>query len=47
MLLTPDQEAIRDAVRAFAQERRHERRFAELNDENRQANMKTVHLNAA
>jgi ABC-type multidrug transport system fused ATPase/permease subunit len=34
-------------VRAFAQERRHERRFAELNDENREANMTTVYLNAA
>ena len=34
-------------VRAFGQERRHERRFAELNDENRDANMKTVYLNAA
>jgi ABC-type multidrug transport system fused ATPase/permease subunit len=34
-------------VRAFAQERRHERVFAELNDDNRQANMKTVYLNAA
>jgi ATP-binding cassette subfamily B protein len=34
-------------VRAFAQERQHVRRFAELNDENRAANMKTVHLNAA
>jgi ATP-binding cassette subfamily B protein len=34
-------------VRAFAQERRHEARFAELNDENRDANLKTVHLNAA
>ena len=34
-------------VRAFAQERRHEQRFAELNDENREANMRTVHLNAA
>ena len=34
-------------VRAFGQEPRHERRFSELNDENRDANMKTVHLNAA
>ncbi|MEA2404379.1 MAG: ATP-binding cassette, subfamily bacterial, partial [Thermoleophilaceae bacterium] len=34
-------------VRAFGQERRHEQRFAELNDENRDANMKTVYLNAA
>jgi ABC-type multidrug transport system fused ATPase/permease subunit len=34
-------------VRAFGQERRHEKRFAELNEENRQANMKTVYLNAA
>ena len=34
-------------VRAFGQERRHESRFAELNDENRAANMKTVYLNAA
>ncbi|HWT25705.1 MAG TPA: ABC transporter ATP-binding protein [Solirubrobacteraceae bacterium] len=34
-------------VRVFAQERRHEARFAELNEENRVANMKTVHLNAA
>ncbi len=34
-------------VRAFAQERRHLERFAELNDENRDANMKTVYLNAA
>ena len=34
-------------VRAFGQERRHERRFAELNDDNREANMKTVYLNAA
>jgi len=34
-------------VRAFGQERRHEERFAELNDDNRQANMKTVYLNAA
>jgi len=34
-------------VRAFAQERRHLARFAELNDDNRDANMKTVHLNAA
>ncbi|MFL5869175.1 MAG: ABC transporter ATP-binding protein, partial [Thermoleophilaceae bacterium] len=34
-------------VRAFGQERRHEARFAELNDENREANMRTVNLNAA
>jgi ABC-type multidrug transport system fused ATPase/permease subunit len=34
-------------VRAFAQEQRHVRRFAELNEENRLANMKTVYLNAA
>jgi len=34
-------------VRAFAQEPRHIRRFAELNDDNRDANMKTVNLNAA
>ncbi len=34
-------------VRAFAQEPRHLRRFAELNDDNRDANMKTVNLNAA
>jgi ABC-type multidrug transport system fused ATPase/permease subunit len=34
-------------VRAFGQEPRHERQFAELNDENRDANMKTVYLNAA
>jgi len=34
-------------VRAFAQEPRHRTRFAELNDENRDVNMKTVHLNAA
>ena len=34
-------------VRIFAQERRHERVFSELNDENRAANMKTVNLNAA
>jgi ABC-type multidrug transport system fused ATPase/permease subunit len=34
-------------VRAFGQERRHGNRFAELNDENREANMKTVNLNAA
>jgi ABC-type multidrug transport system fused ATPase/permease subunit len=34
-------------VRAFGQEDRHERRFAKLNDENRDANMRTVHLNAA
>ena len=34
-------------VRTFGQERRHETRFSELNDENRDANMKTVYLNAA
>jgi ABC-type multidrug transport system fused ATPase/permease subunit len=34
-------------VRAFAQEERHVARFAELNEENRWANMKTVNLNAA
>jgi ATP-binding cassette subfamily B protein len=34
-------------VRAFAQEPRHLQRFAELNEENRGANMKTVYLNAA
>ena len=34
-------------VRAFGQEPRHLKRFAELNDENRDANMKTVYLNAA
>jgi ABC-type multidrug transport system fused ATPase/permease subunit len=34
-------------VRAFGQEPRHRRRFAELNDENRATNMRTVHLNAA
>jgi ABC-type multidrug transport system fused ATPase/permease subunit len=34
-------------VRAFAQEGRHQQRFAVLNDENRDANMKTVYLNAA
>ncbi|MDP9134531.1 MAG: ABC transporter ATP-binding protein, partial [Actinomycetota bacterium] len=34
-------------VRAFGQEPRHERQFSELNDENRDANMKTVYLNAA
>ena len=34
-------------VRSFAQEERHVRRFAELNDDNRDANMKTVNLNAA
>ena len=32
-------------VRAFAQEHRHLARFAELNDENRAANMTTVNLN--
>ncbi len=34
-------------VRAFGREDRHEQRFAELNEENRSANMTTVHLNAA
>jgi ABC-type multidrug transport system fused ATPase/permease subunit len=34
-------------VRAFGQEPRHLERFAELNDENRDANMRTVNLNAA
>src|SRR6201999_4487815 len=34
-------------VRSFAQEPRHLRHFAELNEENRWANMKTVNLNAA
>jgi ABC-type multidrug transport system fused ATPase/permease subunit len=34
-------------VRAFAQEPRHQKAFAELNDSNRQANMKTVYLNAS
>ncbi len=34
-------------VRVFGQEGRHRRRFAELNDDHRAANMKTVHLNAA
>ena len=34
-------------VRAFGQEPRHERQFAELNDLNREANMRTVNLNAA
>ncbi len=34
-------------VRAFGQEPRHIERFAELNDENRAANMTTVRLNAA
>jgi ABC-type multidrug transport system fused ATPase/permease subunit len=34
-------------VRAFGQERHHERRFAELNDEHREANMTTVYLNAS
>ena len=34
-------------VRAFGQEPRHIRQFAELNDENREANMRTVNLNAA
>ena len=34
-------------VRAFGQEPRHRQRFAELNEENRSANLRTVHLNAA
>jgi ATP-binding cassette subfamily B protein len=34
-------------VRVFAQERRHEAVFSDLNEENREANMKTVNLNAA
>ncbi len=34
-------------VRAFAQEPRHKQVFADLNEENRQANMTTVYLNAA
>jgi ABC-type multidrug transport system fused ATPase/permease subunit len=34
-------------VRAFGQEHRHRSRFAELNDEHREANMRTVQLNAA
>jgi ATP-binding cassette subfamily B protein len=34
-------------VRSFGQEARHGARFAELNYENRAANMKTVYLNAA
>jgi ABC-type multidrug transport system fused ATPase/permease subunit len=33
-------------VRAFGQERPHERRFAVLNEEHREANMTTVYLNA-
>jgi ATP-binding cassette, subfamily B, bacterial len=33
-------------VRAFGQEERHKVRFAQLNDEHREANMKTVYLNA-
>ncbi|HEX6651250.1 MAG TPA: ABC transporter ATP-binding protein [Thermoleophilaceae bacterium] len=34
-------------VRAFGQEERHKVRFAQLNDEHREANMQTVYLNAA
>ena len=34
-------------IRAFAQERAHIKRFGELNDENRDVNMRTVYLNAA
>ena len=33
-------------VRTFGQEPRHERQFAELNEDNREANMRTVRLNA-
>ena len=34
-------------VRAFGQEQRHRTRFAELNDQHRKVNMRTVYLNAA
>ena len=34
-------------VRSFAQEERHKSRFAELNEDNRDANMTTVRLNAS
>ncbi len=34
-------------VRTFAQEERHLKRFAQLNDDNYDANMKTVYLNAS
>jgi ABC-type multidrug transport system fused ATPase/permease subunit len=34
-------------VKAFGREKAHEERFAELNDDNRQANMRTVVLNAS
>src|SRR5204862_3029224 len=34
-------------VRAFGQEPRHEERCAELDEDNREADMKTVYLNAA
>ncbi len=34
-------------VRAFGQESRHRRAFADLNEENRAANLRTVNLNAA
>ena len=34
-------------VRSFGQEERHKRRFAELNQDNRDANMTTVRLNAS
>jgi ABC-type multidrug transport system fused ATPase/permease subunit len=34
-------------VRSFAQERRHVKRMGELNELNRQANLKTVYLNAS
>ncbi len=34
-------------VRAFGQEPRHRGRFGELNEDNREANMRTVYLNAA
>jgi ABC-type multidrug transport system fused ATPase/permease subunit len=34
-------------VRSFGQERRHINRMSELNDENREANLRTVYLNAS
>jgi ABC-type multidrug transport system fused ATPase/permease subunit len=34
-------------IRAFGQEPRHVHRFSELNDEHREANLRTVYLNAA
>jgi ABC-type multidrug transport system fused ATPase/permease subunit len=34
-------------IRAFGQEPRHRQRFAALNDEHREANMRTVYLNSA